>query len=82
MLALVSEDVDLDDPTSLIWGLFTRFDAARDLQFTKASLHQAWPVYEGVLGLDATWKQGYPKPLVMDDEIVRRVDAKWGKIWK
>lgn len=78
MLAVVSPDVDLDDPTSLIWGLFTRFDAARDLQFSKATLHQAWPVYEGVLGLDATWKQGYPDPVEMPAEIVARVDRRWG----
>jgi 4-hydroxy-3-polyprenylbenzoate decarboxylase len=79
MLALVSEDVDLDDPTSLIWGLFTRFDAARDLQFTKAALYNAWPVYDGVLGLDATWKKGYPDPVSMPDEIKLRVDRRWGE---
>src|SRR5207244_631670 len=53
--ALVSDDVDLDDTTSLIWGLFTRFDAARDLQFTRSQLYQAWPLHQGVMGIDATW---------------------------
>jgi 4-hydroxy-3-polyprenylbenzoate decarboxylase len=77
MLALVSPDVDLDDPTSLIWGLFTRFDAARDLQFTEASLHNAWPQYGGVMGLDATWKTGYPDPVEMPDVIKLKVDRRW-----
>jgi 4-hydroxy-3-polyprenylbenzoate decarboxylase len=69
--------VDLDDPSSLIWGLFTRFDAARDIQFSQASLHGAWPQYEGVLGIDATWKNGYPDPVEMPAEIVARVDRRW-----
>ncbi|MGH7443112.1 MAG: UbiD family decarboxylase, partial [bacterium] len=38
LTALVSEDVDLEDPVSLLWGLFTRFDAARDIQFTRSTL--------------------------------------------
>jgi 4-hydroxy-3-polyprenylbenzoate decarboxylase len=77
-LALVSEDIDLDDPVSLVWGLFTRFDAARDIQFTRVQMHQAWPSYEGVLGMDATWKTGYPDPVEMPSRIVRRVDERWG----
>ena len=40
------------------------------------------PIYRGVMGIDATWKPGYPEPLVMTDEIVRRVDEKWERIWK
>jgi 4-hydroxy-3-polyprenylbenzoate decarboxylase len=79
LLALVSEDVNLSDPTSLLWGLFTRFDAARDLQFTRAGIEGAWPWYEGVLGIDATWKKGYPEPVEMPAEIVARVDRRWGE---
>jgi 4-hydroxy-3-polyprenylbenzoate decarboxylase len=77
LVALVSEDVDLKDPVSVLWGLFTRFDAARDLQFTRSSLRQAWPLYEGVLGIDATWKKGYPDPVEMPKETVKLVDARW-----
>ncbi|HTB23511.1 MAG TPA: UbiD family decarboxylase [bacterium] len=77
IVALVSDDVDLTDPVSVLWGLFTRFDAARDIQFTRSSLRQAWPLHEGVLGIDATWKRGYPDPVEMPSEIVRRVDERW-----
>ncbi len=77
LLALVSDDVDISDSVSLVWGLFTRFDAARDMQFTSSSLRQAWPLHQGVLGLDATWKKGYPDPVEMPKEIVRRVDKRW-----
>jgi 4-hydroxy-3-polyprenylbenzoate decarboxylase len=76
-VALLSEDVNLKDQVELIWGLFTRFDAARDLQFQKSRLFRAWPLHEGVLGIDATWKTGYPDPVEMPQSVVKKVDARW-----
>jgi UbiD family decarboxylase len=82
LLACVSSDVDIRDKESYIWGVFTRFDCERDVVFTQNRLVGIAPVYNGVMGIDATWKPGYPEPLSMPEEIVKRVDAKWGKIWK
>jgi len=82
MIAAVSEDVDIHNKESYIWGVFTRFDCERDVVFTESRLAGIAPIYNGVMGIDATWKPGYPKPLIMKDEIIRRVDEKWGKIWK
>ncbi len=82
MIAAVSDDVDIHDRESYIWGVFTRFDCERDVVFTENRLIGISPVYKGTMGIDATWKQGYPKPLVMDDDVVRRVDEKWGRLWK
>lgn len=77
IVAAVSEDVNLDSDLEIIWGIFTRFDAARDVRFTKTSLAGIAPIYEGVMGIDATWKPGYPNPCVMPEEIVRKVDSRW-----
>ncbi len=82
VIAVVSDDVDIHARESYIWGVFTRFDCERDVIFTENRMIGISPVYGGAMGIDATWKQGYPKPLVMDDEIVRRVDEKWERIWK
>ncbi|MDI6767607.1 MAG: UbiD family decarboxylase [Bacteroidota bacterium] len=82
IIAAVSEDVDIHDKESYIWGIFTRFDCERDVMFTEQKLAGISPIYKGVMGIDATWKSGYPEPLIMVDEIVKRVDEKWGKIWK
>ena len=82
IVTAVSDDVDIYDKEKYIWGIFTRFDCERDVVFTDSSLMGISPVYKGVLGIDATWKLGYPEPLVLSDEIVKRVDEKWGKIWK
>jgi 4-hydroxy-3-polyprenylbenzoate decarboxylase len=80
LIAVVSEDVRLDDDVSLLWGILTRFDPARDVVFRRAEMRGACPVYDGPLGIDATWKQGYPEPLEMDPAVVDRVDRRWGEI--
>jgi 4-hydroxy-3-polyprenylbenzoate decarboxylase len=73
----VSDDVDLRNQSSLEWGIFTRFDPARDMVFASQRFVGAKPVYEGRIGIDATWKEGYPLPLTMPDEIVATVDRRW-----
>jgi 4-hydroxy-3-polyprenylbenzoate decarboxylase len=77
MIAVVSPDVNLDDDVDTMWGIFTRFDPARDVAFTRTTLHGVQPLYEGVMGIDATWKPGYPAAVEMDPDAVRRVDQRW-----
>jgi len=79
MAAAVSPDVNLQDEENLLWGIFTRFDCARDLVFTSVKLIGAAPVYRGILGIDATFKSGYPSPIEMDAEIIKKVDARWNE---
>jgi 4-hydroxy-3-polyprenylbenzoate decarboxylase len=76
-IAVVSPDVPLEDDTLLIWGLFTRFDCARDVVPASVELRGAWPVYHGPMGIDAAWKAGYPAPLAMPEEIISLVDHRW-----
>jgi UbiD family decarboxylase len=82
IIAVVSSDVDIRDKESYIWGIFTRFDCERDVIFTEQKLVGISPAYSGVMGIDATWKQGYQKPLFMDERIVKLVDEKWERYWK
>ncbi len=77
LIAAVSEDVPLEDEELLIWGIFTRFDCARDIIPRKTTIRGAWSQYQGPLGIDATWKQGYPDPVIMDPSIVDRVNKRW-----
>ncbi len=81
LIAAVSPDVALEDQESLLWGIFTRFDPARDVVFTSAELKGAWPIYRGCLGIDATFKPGYPEPIVMDPEVIQRVGRRWSQYW-
>lgn len=77
LVAAVSSDVPLNDPVLLLWGLFTRFDCARDTFFSKVRLSGGHPTYEGSMFIDATWKNGYPEGLVMSEEVVHLVDRRW-----
>jgi 4-hydroxy-3-polyprenylbenzoate decarboxylase len=77
-IVAVSPDVRLADDESLLWGIFTRFDPARDVICEEMRFVGARPSYRGRLAIDATWKQGYPQPLEMDPDIQRRVDRRWG----
>ncbi|MDH4069760.1 MAG: menaquinone biosynthesis decarboxylase [Ignavibacteria bacterium] len=82
MIAAVSEDVNLNDRENYIWGIFTRFDCARDILFTEQKLVGISPVYKGMMGVDATWKKGYPEVLRMTDEIVNKVEQRWEDYWR
>lgn len=82
MIAVVSDDVEIDDQENYIWGVFTRFDCERDVLFSDQRMIGISPVYNGVMGIDATWKRGYPNPLVMDADVVTMVDRRWGEYWK
>jgi 4-hydroxy-3-polyprenylbenzoate decarboxylase len=77
IVAAVSPDVPLDNPVLRIWGLFTRFDCARDTFFSKIEMQGNQPLYYGPLFIDATWKKGYPDPLTMTDEVIKKVDNRW-----
>ena len=73
----VSPDVPLDDPVLWMWGMFTRFDAARDVFFERCDLVGAVAVPHGRMAIDATWKEGFPDPIVMDQGIVQQVNRRW-----
>ena len=82
IIAAVSPDVDIRNQEQAIWGIFTRFDAERDIMFAEEKLVGISPLFKGKMGIDATWKKGYPAPLVMSDEIVKKVDERWDSYWK
>jgi len=77
LIVLVSEDVPLNDDVLLIWGIFTRFDCERDILFPRMELCGSRAVHSGPLGIDATWKKGYPEPVAMFPEIIEKVTRRW-----
>ncbi|HVO33548.1 MAG TPA: 4-hydroxybenzoate decarboxylase, partial [Elusimicrobiota bacterium] len=60
-----------------LWGIFTRFDCARDVFFTAAHLVGPVARYEGRVAIDATFKPGYPEPIEMTEEIREKVNVRW-----
>ena len=78
LIAAVSPDVPLEDDELLLWGIFTRFDCARDIIPAAVESRGAWTSCRGPLGIDATWKQGYPAPVENLPEVIARVSATHG----
>ncbi|MGQ0793963.1 MAG: menaquinone biosynthesis decarboxylase [Deltaproteobacteria bacterium] len=81
IVAALSRDIDLSDDTELIWGIFTRFDPYLDVIFERAELRGSAVLYDGRMGIDATFKEWYPEVLEMSDDIIERVDARWKDYW-
>jgi 3-polyprenyl-4-hydroxybenzoate decarboxylase len=79
LVAVVSADVPLDDDELLLWGVFTRFDCARDVLPARTETRGAWLTCRGPLGIDATWKPGYPEPVANTPQLVAKVDGWWGR---
>jgi len=77
LVVAVSEDVPLDDDELVLWGIFTRFDCARDVIPAATETRGAWTTCRGPLGIDATWKQGYPEPVANLPEVIAGIDAWW-----
>ncbi len=77
LIVAVSADVPLADDELLLWGIFTRFDCARDVVPAASESRGAWVACRGPLGVDATWKPGYPEPVASRPEVVAKVDGWW-----
>ena len=78
LIVVVSDDVPLEDDELILWGIFTRFDCARDIVPARTEVRGAWLTARGPLGIDATWKSGYPEPVASPPETVAKVDGWWG----
>ena len=74
---LVSDDVDLKDRMSVLWGWFTRFDPVLDMHPAKKEVIGNRLVMHVPIGIDATWKEGYPKPVSFDPEVEAKVNNRW-----
>ncbi|MCD6043751.1 MAG: Carboxylyase-related protein, partial [Burkholderiales bacterium] len=88
-IVVCDDDVDVRDWKEVIWAMTTRVDPARDTVVVENTpidyLDFASPVsgLGSKMGIDATNKwpgetgRRWGRPIVMDDEIRRRVDALW-----
>jgi len=76
---MVSQDVPLDDPAMILWGWFTRFDPLADLHPARREAAGNRMILHPPIAIDATWKQGYRRPVAFDPDIHRRVRDNWDR---
>jgi len=89
---VVDDDINVRDWKEVIWAITTRADAARDTVIVENTpidyLDFASPVsgLGSKFGIDATNKwpgetaRTWGRPISMDPEVKRRVDALWGEL--
>jgi 4-hydroxy-3-polyprenylbenzoate decarboxylase len=92
LIVVCDEDVDVRDWKEVVWAITTRVDPARDTTLVERTpidyLDFASPVsgLGSKLGIDATDKwpgetaRRWGRPIVMDREVRRRVDALWPQL--
>ena len=91
-IIVTDDDVNIRDWKEVIWALTTRVDPARDTLLAERTpidyLDFASPVsgLGSKMGIDATNKwpgetsRGWGKPIAMDAQVKRRVDALWREL--
>ena len=91
-IVVVDEDVDIRDWKEVVWALSTRVDPARDTLIVEHTpidyLDFASPVagLGSKMGIDATAKwpgetaRTWGRPIAMDAEVKRKVDAMWREL--
>jgi 4-hydroxy-3-polyprenylbenzoate decarboxylase len=91
-IVVVDEDIDIRDWKEVIWAVSTRVDPARDTLIVENTpidyLDFASPIagLGSKMGVDATSKwpgetsRTWGRPIAMDAEVKRRVDAMWREL--
>ena len=91
-IVVVDEQVDARDWKEVVWAITTRVDPARDTLIAENTpidyLDFASPVsgLGSKMGIDATNKwpgetqREWGKPIAMDEDVKRRIDALWGEL--
>lgn len=77
---LVSDDVDMNSTMMVLWGIFTRFDPLADLYPADRKLEGNRIVFKFPIGIDASWKEGYRKPVAFDPDVLKNVERKWDRL--
>jgi 4-hydroxy-3-polyprenylbenzoate decarboxylase len=91
-IIVVDAGVNVHDPVEVLWRVSNNIDAQRDVLFTRgpvdhldhAAAHQ---FFGSKMGIDATTKwasegfeREWPRDIVMDEAVRRRVDEIWGQL--
>ncbi len=92
VIVVVDKDVNVRDPQEAWWIALNNLDPERDARFAMGPMdvldHSSRAfTYGSKLGLDATRKwpeegftREWPKLITMDEQVKRRVDAKWREL--
>jgi 3-polyprenyl-4-hydroxybenzoate decarboxylase len=72
-----------DDPRAIrstpdfLWSTWTRFEPAADIHAAETRIIRHHLTYTGPIVIDARTKPGFPKELIVREDIKEKVDRRW-----
>jgi 3-polyprenyl-4-hydroxybenzoate decarboxylase len=60
-----------------LWSTWTRFEPASDIYAAETKIIRHQLSYTGPIVIDARTKPGFPKELIVRDDIAALVDRRW-----
>ena len=72
-----------DDPRAIrsaadfLWSTWTRFEPAADIHAARTEVIRHHLAYSGPIAIDARTKPGFPKELIVRDDIAQKVTQRW-----
>jgi hypothetical protein len=63
--------------TDFLWSTWTRFEPASDIYAAETKVVRHHLTYTGPIVIDARIKPGFPKELIVRDDIAERVGRRW-----
>jgi len=71
--------VPIDDTRMALCGWFTRFDPLADIHPARRETAGNRLILHFPIAIDATWKEGYRKPVAFDADRAARIDRDWDR---
>src|ERR1043165_5255789 len=65
--------------SDFLWATWTRFEPAADIYAAKTTVQRHHLVYTAPVVIDARTKPGFPKELIVRDDIAALVDRRWNE---
>ncbi len=79
-LVVLHDDVKVARSTSdFLWSTWTRFEPAADIYAADTKVIRHHLAYAGPIVIDARTKPGFPKELIVRDDIAALVDRRWSE---
>jgi UbiD family decarboxylase len=77
-LVILHDDAKVARSTSdFLWSTWTRFEPASDIYAAETKVIRHHLAYSGPIVIDARTKPGFPKELIVRDDIAALVDRRW-----
>jgi UbiD family decarboxylase len=82
-LVILHDDASVASSTpDFLWSTFTRFEPAADIYARESKVVRHHLTYSGPIVIDARLKPGFPKELIVRDDIAQLVDRRWEEYFR